>query len=537
MGVLLLLAIFTIVLTVGFGFNGWTLGLLILGLTVGLSFLMVGIDIEEIKKNWKEKRCDLDILLTSFLYKPSSDTRETGDFVRDNFDFCIKQGIQDVLKIILTPLIAALGKEMEVTTVLMETMNQLRTLKALMWNSFMSFINPFYQRFIRVGMALSQNFQRYYSAMRRVGGIAVSTLYLGLSLQVSIENFVKFVIKVVLIIMGIIAAMFVVLFFGLIPFLFILITTVAVLDAGGVDTGGFGSVFCFEPSTKIRMKDGTEKAIERVAVGEELEDGSKVEGVLRSTADTEQMYSLQGIVVSGSHLVWDEDDEDWIQVSESPFARQVLAKPEFLVCLRTSTRTIPLRDSFGSVWMFRDWEELPLDVDGADSFWNYLVQKILKSKSSGPTPQEDPLCGPRCLITLKTGEKIPISMCRIGDTIYSEEGFTKILGIYEGEACLTGPTSLSDGIWIQNFKDWVHLTVPKGTTQRGFHLVTQSGTFWVESENHSGFIRDFTEVGLSNLPLTYSFTRALLKKSLAKEELCEPVSSSQAFLSYLQPIF
>ncbi len=528
--------IFFTVLILGFGLNGWTLGLLILGFTVGLSFLMVAIDIEEIKKNWKDRRCDIDILLTSFLYKPSSDPRPTSAFVGENFDFCMRQGIQDVLKVMLTPLLGALGKELEVTTVLMQTMNQLRNLKALMWTSFMSFIEPFYQRFMRVGMAFSQNFQRYYSAMRRVGGIAVATLYMGLGIITSMENFVKFVINVVLIIMGIIAAAFVVLFFGLIPFLFILITTVIVLSEGGVKTGGLGSVFCFEPSTKIRTQDGSEKAIERLSVGEILEDGSKVEGVLRVNRSHEQMYSVQGIVVSGSHLMWCEEEEDWIQVSDSPFARPCSATPEFLVCLRTSTRTIPLRDSFGTMWTFRDWEELPLNVPESDTLWNYLVSKILNTKNS-ETPKEDPLCGPRCRVTLKTGEKIPISMCRIGDSIYSESGFTKVLGIYEGEAALSGPACLSDGVWIQSVKEWSHPSSKATVLQRGFHLVTESGTFWIDSENHSGFIRDFTEVGLENLPLTYPFTHALLKKSLRKEELCVPVSLSQAFLSYSQPIY
>ena len=535
MSVLLFLIFFTILLVLGFGLNGWSLAAIVLGLTIGLSFLMVGIDIESIKENWAERRCELDIMMTSFLYKPSSDMRPLSDFMNENFEFCTRQTIQDFLKVLLTPLFAVLGKELDVANGLGETMNMFRTMRANMMDSFKKLFDPMFERFLQTGIAFSQNFQRMLSAFNRIGGIAMSTLYLGMSLQVSIENFVKFVIRVVMIIMGILIGMFILLFFALFPTLPVILGTVAALAAAGIGVAGAG-VFCFDPSTPVKLRDGTVKPINRVVVGDKLEDDGEVEGVLRTATSGEQMYSLHGILVSGSHLVWSEELEDWIQVKDSYKATAVYQKPPYLVCLRTSTRKIVLRDLYGNQQIFRDWEELPLNMPEADTMWNYLVSKILKTKNS-PTPQEDPLCGPRCSVLLQTGERVPISMVRIGDTLYGKEGFTKVIGIYEGQAHLSSPSSISDGIWIQDRESWNHPQVPVGTQQRGFHLVTTSGTFWLQSENHSGFIRDFTEVGLDNLPLTYSFTHALLKKSLRREEICEPVSLSQAFLSYSQPIF
>lgn len=535
---------FTILLVLGFGLNGWSLSAIILLLTVGLSFLMVSIDIESIKKSWSEKRCDLDILVTSFLYKPDEDPRSTSDFVGDNFNFCMKQSIQGFLKVLLTPLYGALGKQLGVTNGLIDVMNVLRSMKGEMMRSFQKLFDPVLDRFQKTGMAMSQNMQHMYSAMKRIGGVAIATVYLGMSLQVSIENWMGFIIKVVMIIMGIIAALFALLFFGLIPVIGILITTIAVLAEGGVNTGGLGSVFCFDPDTKVRLQNGTVKTIDRLTVNDILEDGGNVEGILRTTSTGEQLYSLEGITVSGAHLVWSEEKEDWIPVSESFLAIPVFLKPNYLVCLRTSTRNIVLRDRHGNHQIFRDWEELPLDVPGVDSFWNYLVTtilrgdtKILNQNDVSTTPTEDPLCGSRCEVIFSTGERVPISMVSIGDVVYSESGFTKVLGIYEGEAGMSSPKALSDGVWIKRLENWIHPSIQKGTKQRGFHLITQSGTFWIESESHSGFIRDFTEVGVENLSLTYSFTRALLKKSRSKGETCALDSSSLVSLSYLRPIF
>ena len=536
MSIVLSLLIFTTVLILGFGFNGWVLSAILLGLTAGLGFLMSFIDIQAVKENWKDRRCELDILLTAFLYKDASDERTSSDFMSENFQFCVKKTIREFIEALLAPLLLVLGKELQATEVLTQVMNGLRDMKATMMSSFQKIFNPIYQRFLHTGLAFSQNFQRFYSAMKRIGGMAVATLYMGMGLQVSIENFVAFVIKVVLIILGIIAALFILLFFSLVPFLFILITTVAVLAEGGINTGGLGSVFCFDPATSVRLKNGTIKAIDRLSVGDILEDGGSVEGVLRTTAMGEQMYSVNGIYVSGSHLVWDEDE--WIPVKDLASATPVVWKPSFLVCLRTSTRRIVLRDSQNGLHLFRDWEELPLDVPEADTLWNYLVSKILQQETEPAVPQEDPLCGPRCQVLLSTGERVPISMIRIGDTVYSEKGFTKVVGIYEGRGVLSSPKSLSDGTWIQQgLREWGHPSTKQGTLERGFHLVTQAGTFWIESDIHSGFIRDFTEVGLDNLPLTYSFTHALLKKSLSKEELCVLDSLSPASLSYSLPIY
>lgn len=535
---MLSMMIFTVVLAVGFGLNAWTLSAIILGMTVGLGFLMTIIDIQGVKESWRDRRCELDIMLTAFLYKSGEDERSTTEFMNENFEFCVKKTIREFVQTLITPLLALLGKEIDAAAVLTEVMNGLRDMKSNMMDSFKKLFNPIYQRFLNTGIAFSQNFQRFLSAMKRVGGMAIATLYLGMSLQVAIENFVAFVIKVVLIIMGIIASMFILLFFGLIPFLFILITTVAVLAEGGVNTGGLGSVFCFDPDTSVRLKDGSKRTIDRLSVGDVLEDGGVVEGVLRTMANQEQMYSVKGIHVSGSHLIWSGDKNDWIPVSELPFAVATSRRPSYLVCLRTSTRNIVLRDWQNTVHVFRDWEELPLNVPEADSIWNYLVTKILKQEAESSVPKEDPLCGPRCTVQLSTGEKVPIGAVKIGDVIYSDKGFTKVLGIYEGRGVLSSPFSLSDGVWIEKgVGTWTHPSSKEGIVQRGFHLVTQSGTFWIHSENHSGFVRDFTEVGLENLPLTYSFTHALLKKSLSREELCVLDSLSPASLSYLQPIY
>ena len=140
----------------------------------------------------------------------------------------------------------------------------------------------------------------------------------------------------------------------------------------------------------------------------------------------------------------------------------------------------------------------------------------------------------------KTGEIRSIGEVKIGDILYSSEGFTQVTGVYHGEAEFSVDAAITDGIWKKGLGEttWSHPSNPGGESlsQKGFHLTTESGCFWVQTKEFSGFVRDFTEVGASNLFLTYNYTRSLLKKSMNREESCVSVSLSQVLSSYLLPI-
>ena len=46
---------------------------------------------KEIMTNWSERRCDFDVILSSFMYKPEDDARSASEFSSDNFSFCIQK--------------------------------------------------------------------------------------------------------------------------------------------------------------------------------------------------------------------------------------------------------------------------------------------------------------------------------------------------------------------------------------------------------------------------------------------------------------
>jgi hypothetical protein len=379
-------------------------------------------------------------------------------------------------------------------------------------------------------------------AMGRAFGITQAILYIGMSLVLAIENFVHFVIRVIMIIMYIILGLMILIFFMIIPVFGLIVYTCQVIGNSpfGYLTEDVCGELCFDPSTRIHLQNGFMKPIGECGLGDVFEDGTVIEGILHVSGEGQPMFSLDGIRVSGAHLVWFEEKKEWIPVAHHPQAQLSLQGCLRLVCLRTSNRNIPLQGT-SRQWKFRDWEELPLDID-TDKIWDSLVSIILNKESTHQSPpSEIPLLKDTCKVMYQTGEMRKLSELRIGDTIYSSDGFTKVTGIYIGTAVFSDNELFTEGVWMKGVGEskWHHPENPQGNphSQIGFHLTTESGNFWIQTTTFSGFVRDFTEVGTKDIALTYNYTRKLLKKSFSREESCVSDSLSQVLLSSLQPIF
>jgi hypothetical protein len=526
MGGLLLLGIVGIILILGFGFNAWVLGAIVLGLTMGMAFAIVGIDIEAIKQNWNSERCRPEVMLTAFLYKKSDDPRSTSEFAKENFNFCLNATFKELFSKFLTPILTILNGQLNAFNVIGLILNVIRDTAATLMSKFQQFMDPFFRKFVNTGLAFSQVFMKLLSAMRRVGGIAIASVFAGMSIQVGILNFVDFIVKIVMIILYILIALVIFLFFLLVPSIPLILITIAALAAagiGGVD--GMGGAFCLDPDTQIELKSGKRVALQEIRVGDTLLYGGKVEGVLRTEGIKETMYSVDGIFVSGSHLILDKS-QGFLPVHESILGKKTYKICPEIICLRTEERIIGIRGNSGELHTFADWEELPKDISSADDLWDSLVSILLNSKRPvGPTPSEYPLLHSDVRIMNEMSEKVPISSVKIGDHIYSQkDGFIRVTGIYKGKASFTGKNDLTDGIWmhrpLQGVWEHPHPGIGDKMEREGYHISTESGTFWVETNAFSGDVRDFTEVGEENLFLTYNYTRSLLKKSFNREEPC-----------------
>ena len=80
---------------------------------------------------------------------------------------------------------------------------------------------------------------------------------------------------------------------------------------GGGGSGGGGG--CFLKGTPITMADGSTKPVEQVDLGDKVAEGGKVFAAGRFL--TEELHDYEGIKVSGSHMV--NENDTWVRVRDS----------------------------------------------------------------------------------------------------------------------------------------------------------------------------------------------------------------------------
>ena len=115
---------------------------------------------------------------------------------------------------------------------------------------------------------------------------------------------------------------------------------------------------CFHPLTEVKLKNGQFKCMKDIDLGDILEDGSIVESVMKIDNKKESIpfYSINtkngDILVTGSHLVFDKENNTFIKVQDHKKAKLTDIKFDWFSCLITDTHKIPINDE-----IFWDWED------------------------------------------------------------------------------------------------------------------------------------------------------------------------------------
>jgi hypothetical protein len=140
---------------------------------------------------------------------------------------------------------------------------------------------------------------------------------------------------------------------------------------------------CFTKDTPVFMNNGKTREIGNIMVGEVLLNGGVVKSVLRLASHGEEIYSLYGIRVSGEH--WVIYKQEWMRVREHPDAikTEALGEDEFLYCMNTENKVIPVRSVIGQVITFADWDEVVVGGDVLHHLMAYdptLTMKTLNEK-------------------------------------------------------------------------------------------------------------------------------------------------------------
>lgn len=118
---------------------------------------------------------------------------------------------------------------------------------------------------------------------------------------------------------------------------------------------------CFCPNTKIKLKNGTYKAMKDMDLGDVLVNGSIIHSVMKIDNSIEQIpfYEIknggengENIYVTGSHLVYDNSTKQFIKTEEYVKACKTEIVPKWFSCLITNDHKIFIGNE-----IFWDWED------------------------------------------------------------------------------------------------------------------------------------------------------------------------------------
>lgn len=472
------------------------------------------LQLEEIRANWEARRCD-PLVMTMAQMVPTDPAVDKDAFATENFSFCIGRLVQASIGAAMAPMLATFGQTMNATEPINQAMNSLRGSAASLTDPIQSIFSKSWDKFRQIGWQIVRIFSKLTSAMHRIFGIAVSSVFAGIAVMKGIQNAVGFVIQVCIIILIILSILVIFAWFFMWPIIPIIIMCISVISSTvyAANVSGLSGSFCVAAGTEVACKDGW-RPVETVLPGQELADGQKVEGILVMTAEGSSCVELEGVVLSDSHLVFWQGA--WRSAGECSSVR--VPVKERLFCLNTSGRTWVVRGGAGKgtqgQLLLRDWEELP---DGCDEWWQELVSKLINHGLHVKAPagaMGRGLFGRDTLVYEKQRGPINISAVHIGDVIKDKAGereeddtWTTVLGIVADISESTPVRGPNRSAWVKKGALWVRMGTRREAHEMvGYHLITSSGTFTADSY----WVRDFTEVGAQNIAITYPYVLSVL---------------------------
>ena len=512
----------------------WPFALMTLGLFVLLGFVIAQMDRKSVMANWATRRCELPVMVAGSFFKPELDPRTTSQFATENFEFCMKHVIDGFLNLIMAPVNALFGKQVNLAGGAMGALNGIRNIAQVLYNTFSAYLAQYFRRFSTTFSEVSRVIQHLRNAAHRISAIAISLIYAGISFFRGMINAIQVVIRVVLIICAIMLIIIILLWFILFPVIPIIMSAltavvITVMAMAGIlsaslsaDAADKKGGFCFATGSSVATAT-TVIPVEGIKVGMELHGCGTVTAVIVMEGDAISLYDLKGILVSASHLVKGMDGK-WKSVSEDERATATDKKSKKIYCFNTTSNNIPMKATDGTIILFRDWEEIANDDENGQYIWNYMVSSMLNQgtnykvwESNLRSYCENPLIGKNVEVKTQHGF-VPITDIQLSDRILDENAEEQVVrGIVEGEMEGNSISDdwvgelyvLKDGTWIREPS-----TLASGAAiQRGYSLITEQGTIVIRTplskEEH--VIRDFTEVGYQMIHETYSFVETRLR--------------------------
>lgn len=360
-------------------------------------------NLDYIRSNWDTEKC-----------KPA------GILIggKDNLKECVKPILGEVVAKATFPLTYGAVGLSQIFLDISKAVQQLRIMFDYMRISMDNIARDIFGRIVNLMIPLQTIFITVKDMFARLYAVFAASLYMGLATILTMKKILEMILTFVIIILIALASLIIMMW--IFPFswgvaatftaIFVSISiplAMFVSAVGKVTDLGIPKIpskphVCFDKHTQLILEDNTICPIYKIKIGDVLRDGSIVLSKLKLDKGDAVMYYLNGVLVSGTHLV--KYYNTWIPVSFHPSAVKI---PKYnkktIYCINTSTGKIRLINN-----EFTDWDEM-LDPDFSYNKKGTLVE-------------------------LMSGELLPIKEVKLGDVLKNGKvvtGFVKTIFMNE----------------------------------------------------------------------------------------------------------
>jgi hypothetical protein len=402
-----------------------------------VSYCFALIYAQPIKDDWVNQRCNPSVIPFAGIINAPPGQSAT-DFTKDNFDYCTQNVVKGVTGNAVQPITFITSALMTVFQKIQDGINKVRE----MFNKIRLQIRAVGEEILGRTMNMMIPLQQITIGMKtmlgRTQGVLTAGLYTLLGSYYTLSSLMGSIAQMIVTILVALAVM--VAGFWMVPFTFgLAATNTAIFLAISVPMAlilsfmssklkiGSGlkipTIKCFDEFTLIKMKDGGNKSIRDIKVGDELWGADQVTAIFKVTTEGSKMYRLNNIIVSDSHLVQLKDK--FIKVGDHPDSIPLdnYGSP-FLYCLNTTSKLIRINNE-----VFSDWDEISnrdltkfkeKKITERGTFATKHIHEYFDGGFIGTTE-----------IELITGEKRKITDIKVNDILVGGEkvyGFVEING-------------------------------------------------------------------------------------------------------------
>lgn len=345
-----------------------------------ISYCLIMVNVQPIIDDWTNQRCKPNIIpFAGLINRPQGMT--AGEYTTQNFNYCTQNILSSVTGTALEPLTFVTNLLQNMAYKIKDDIQSVRGMFDKVRTLFQQVTEEIMGRIINFTIPLQQIVISFKDLLSKIQGTMTAGLFTLLgsyyTLKALMGTIAQFIISILIALAVMISIFWVVpftwgaavantaIFIAIaIPMAIILSFMIDVLH---VQTNlRVPKVKCFDKDTEIKLNDGLIKKISEIKVGDILFDNNEVTACIKVETKGSDMYLLDGITVSNSHIVKYLDK--WIFVSEHPRAIKYYDynKP-YLYCLNTSNKIIQIGE-----YKFTDWDEI-YDNDIYEIMVNSLI--------------------------------------------------------------------------------------------------------------------------------------------------------------------